>query len=234
MLNYGLITLLVIYQNEHCLHWLSTCLHCSFFVTKKCNPSTANKCVHFNGGEKNWDQTCKSQLNAIFHTKQIQPKWIDAVMTGFIESQSIIMKLHIHFPAHLIGVPFGMRCMFIEVFYLSIKSLHPHSRWFQRTRKKQTERKLKLQKTAADFELIEWNFVLFREFTFEIEFYYKTMDGLGAEVSIIFDFCVESFVNSFIVNNGHYFQCFEGSLPSNFKLFVWNDDGTKRFWAGCS
>lgn len=83
--------------------------------------------------------------------------------------------------------------MFIEVFYLSIKSLHPNSRWFQRRRKKQTE-KIAAEKIAVDFELIKWNFVLFREFeefifqiklfklinmeklSVEIEFQHKTME----------------------------------------------------------
>lgn len=55
--------------------------------------------------EKNLDQTCKSQIKTIFHTKrfiQMDPRCYNA---DFIELPSIIMKwLHIHFPAHLIGI----------------------------------------------------------------------------------------------------------------------------------
>lgn len=90
---------------------------------------------------------------------------------------------------------------------------------------KQTEKKLILQKIAVDFDSIEWNFVLvrgFEEFIFQIKLYkliiwknfprklnfnIKLWTALQPG-SIIFDFSVESFVNSFVVNNEHYFLCF--------------------------
>ena len=107
MLNYGLIWL-VIYQNEHCLHWLSACLYYfllifNFFLspvhtnTHIHNHATENKQTNkqinvyvLMGMKKNRYWTCKSQLKTIFHTKRIIRNGSTVIMAGFIELQSII------------------------------------------------------------------------------------------------------------------------------------------------